>query len=195
MQHLPEFSVVFTIKSIAMKHYTLSGILLPCILILLQACASSRVNSHPNPVSPTAGVPDVFPAAESGNAVYRNDIHIRAVRHFKKTYPGVEDERWYVIRNGFMAKYKIGDVGLRIDYDQYGRWLYSIRYYTEKKLPRDVRGLVKSTWYDYAISSVEEIDINKQLIYIVHIHEGADWKMIRVCDGEVSEILPPGKIR
>lgn len=179
-----------------MKQITLSGILLPCILILLQACASSRTNSQSNPTGSPAGIPEILPtAAESGNTVYRNDIHIRAVRHFKKTYPGVEDERWYVIRNGFMAKYKAGDINLRIDYDQYGRWLYSIRYYTEKKLPRAVRHQVKSTWYDYAISSVEEIEINKQLIYVVHIHEGNDWKIIRVCDNEMSEILPPGKVR
>lgn len=109
------------------------------------------------------------------------------------TFPAAQDERWYVIQNGYMAKYKDGDTNLRLDYDRHGNWLYTIRYINEKKLPREVRSLVRSTWYDHLISSAEEIQVGEQFIYILHIHEGDDWKLIRVADGEMSEIIPPGK--
>lgn len=176
-----------------MKHNTLSGILLPVILILLQACTASKVNSSGHHASSPASLPDVTSTA-TGDAVYRNDIHIRAVRHFKQTFPGAEDERWFVIKHGFMARYRTGDTNIRLDYDQHGKWLYTIRYINEKKLPREVRAQVRSTWYDYAISSVEEIQYGAlPLIYIVHIHEGNDWKLIRVSDGEMNEIIPAGK--
>lgn len=175
-----------------MKHNTLTGTLLPVILILLQACASGKVSSSNNRASVPASLPDGIPAA-TGSMVYRNDIHIKAVRHFKQSFPAAQDERWYVIQNGFMAKYKDGDTNLRLDYDRHGNWLYTIRYINEKKLPREVRALVRSTWYDHLISSAEEIQVGNQFIYILHIHEGDDWKLIRVADGEMNEIIPPGK--
>ena len=178
-----------------MKHITLTGILLPAVLVLLQACAGGKVNSSNHHAHAPAGPPEIPPPANAlGSQVYRNDIHIRAVRHFKQTFPGVEDERWYMIVNGFMAKHKVGDIHIRLDYDRYGNWLYTIRYINEKTLPKEVRAMVRSTWYDYAISSVEEIKYGTlPLIYIVHIHEGNDWKIIRVSEGEMNEIIPPGK--
>lgn len=178
-----------------MKHITLTGILLPGILSLLQACAGSRVNSNSYPAQTSAGLPDTPPAAlHTGSQVYRNDIHIRAVRYFKHQFPGVEDERWYVIRDGFMVKHREEETNIRMDFDRFGNWLYTIRYINEKKLPKEVRALVRSTWYDHAISSAEEIQYaNLPLIYILHIHEGNDWKIIRVSNGEMNEIIPPGK--
>jgi hypothetical protein len=178
-----------------MKNNTFTGTLMPTILILLCACTASKVNNQSsyNKNFVAVSSPDATPA-ETGNAVYRNDIHIKAVRHFRKSFPAVKDERWFIIQNGYMAKYKTGDTNIRIDYDQHGNWLYSIRYITEKDLPRIVRAQVKSTWYDYTISSVEQIEIGHHpLIYILHIHEGEEWKIIRVCDGEMSEMIPPGK--
>ncbi|WP_315820917.1 hypothetical protein [Paraflavitalea speifideaquila] len=175
-----------------MKHNTLTGTLLPVILILLQACAASKVNSSHQLVSSATGSSDIV-TTPAGDAIYRNDIHIRAVRHFKQTFPEAQDERWYIIQNGFMAKYKVGDTQVRLDYDRRGNWLYTIRYLTEKKLPREVRALVKSTWYDHTICSAEEIQTSNQFIYILHLNQGDDWKLIRVADGEMSEIIPPGK--
>lgn len=176
-----------------MKQITLTGILMPAILILLQACAGGKVNNGNYRDHSSGGPPDMIPEA-TGNMVYRNEINTKAVRHFKKTYPGADNERWYTIQDGYMAKYRMDDTDIRLDYDRYGNWLYTIRYINEKKLPREVRTLVKSTWFDYAIASVEEIQFGEQFIYIVHIHEGEDWKLIRVMDGEMSELIPPGKV-
>jgi hypothetical protein len=177
-----------------MKKTPPTGFLLPVILIMLHSCASSRVNSTAHsPASVNTNLTEArLVADKSGPPVLRNEISIHAVRHFRKFFPAVESEKWYPIVNGFMAKYKKDDVGVRVDYDKRGKWLYTIRYYTESKLPKDVRKMVRSTWYDYAISSVEEIERENQLIYILHIHEGEDWKMIQVCNGEMAEVHPPG---
>src|SRR5689334_15708909 len=174
-----------------MKKYTLAGMLMPAILIMLCSCAGSRVNS--NTVSSSGTDFKEAKIKKDSHPVFRNEISIKAVRHFKKFFPNVQDEKWYVITNGYMVKYKDGDVNTRVDYDLQGKWTYTIRYLTEKKLPKDVRKLVRSTWYDYAISSIEEIEVERDYIYIVHIHEGDDWKMIRVADGEATEIYPPGR--
>lgn len=175
-----------------MKKNTLAGILMPAILIMLHSCAGSRVNSNSTASSSGAYFKETGHVKDS-HPLLRNEISIRAVRHFKKNFPAIQDEKWFVITNGYMVKYKDGDVSTRVDYDLQGNWSYTIRYLTESKLPKEVRKLVRSTWYDYAISSVEEIQVDRDCIYIVHIHEGDDWKMIKVADGEATEIYPPGR--
>lgn len=178
-----------------MKHTTLHGLLLPVMLILLQACCAGKVNSSYHSTSQASDlVPDKALTASIGPTVYRNNISIRAVRHFKDTYPKALDEQWYVIQRGFMAKFRVDGINVRSDYDQHGNWLYTIRYLYEKQLPREVRRIVRSNYLDYEISSAEEIQVNRDFIYLLHIHEGKDWKTIRVHNGEMSEVIPPGKV-
>lgn len=173
-----------------MKNYTTGGIIVPALLIMLCSCAGSRINSN-SPI--TSNGNSTESSRRANDNTYLNDIHIRAVRHFEKHYPAVPDKKWFVITNGFMVKYKDGDVPVRVDYDIRGNWLYAIRYYGEKKMPHAVRALVKGTWYDYTITGVEEIQQVGLPIYIVHMHEGDDWRMVQVQDGEMKEIIMPGK--
>ncbi|WP_276485056.1 hypothetical protein [Paraflavitalea pollutisoli] len=178
-----------------MKFNTLHGWLLPVMLILLQACSTGKVTSsyHNNGLAPDL-MPDKALTASIGPTVYRNNISIRAVRHFKDTYPKAQDERWYIIQNGFMAKFRVDSTNVRTDYDQHGNWLYTIRYLYEKQLPREVRRIVRSNYLDFIVSSAEEIQVNREFIYLLHIHEGKDWRIVRVYNGEMSEITPPGKV-
>ena len=64
--------------------------------------------------------------------------------------------------------------------------MYSIREYTEKELPREVWRLVKSTYYDYNIGFVKEVNQPLVLAYIVHIENEEGWKELVVRDGEIA---------
>jgi hypothetical protein len=63
---------------------------------------------------------------------------------------------------------------------------FTISYYDEKKLPDEIRSIVKSTYYDYSITCVEEIHIDSKIIYIVHMQDDKTWKNVRICDGEME---------
>ena len=124
----------------------------------------------------------------------RNAVNIRAVRHFMRSFPTIDHEKWYTIKGGWMAKYTEKGHPVRVDYDGNGHWLVTIRYYTEDKLKYDIRSLVKSTWFDYHISFVEEFEVpGDEIFYIVHIHFENTWKLIRVYHGEAAEIWLAGK--
>ncbi|MGI8952391.1 MAG: hypothetical protein ACR2FN_12510 [Chitinophagaceae bacterium] len=59
--------------------------------------------------------------------------------------------------------------------------------YDETKLPHDVRAQVKSTYYDYAITTVDEVHYQGQIVYLVHMQDANTWKIIRVnSDGEMD---------
>ena len=66
--------------------------------------------------------------------------------------------------------------------------MFTIIYYDEKKLPPEVRAIGKSTYYDYSITRVDEIHVNSQIIYQVHMQDENTWKNIRVCDGSIEVV-------
>jgi hypothetical protein len=56
-------------------------------------------------------------------------------------------------------------------------------------MSRDIRAQVKSTYYDYTITLVEEIEqINNPLVYLVHLADASTWKIVSVCDGEMETV-------
>ena len=59
---------------------------------------------------------------------------------------------------GYIAKFTADSVKTIVAYGIRGAWHYTLRYYNEKKLPHDVRTIVKRTYYDYDIlGAVEEL--------------------------------------
>ncbi|NJO24802.1 MAG: hypothetical protein HC867_01950 [Bacteroidia bacterium] len=113
-------------------------------------------------------------------------VNLKALRDFTKTYKTVTNENWYIVQDGFIAKFKKNNIQNRVDYDKKGNWLTTFRYYGEDQLPREVRHLVKSTYYDYAITLVNEIKTGSKTIYIVHMADKTSWVNLRVCDGEME---------
>ena len=115
-------------------------------------------------------------------------VNIRAMRDFKKYYPNVDGEKWYSFKDGFAARFNENGILHMITYNRAGGLLYSIVYYGEKKLPENVRALVKSTYYDYSITIVEEISFQQQTVYLVHLQDQSTWKILRIFNGEVDVI-------
>ncbi len=132
---------------------------------------------------PTSGI------KENHNIIYK--INIKAVRHFRHTFPLISNEKWNILKDGYYASYSSNDVFQRVYYNKWGRWLYSILRYDETKLPRHIRASVKSVYYDYAINFIDELHIastDPKPVYLVHLKYNNTLKIIRVSDGEMEEI-------
>jgi len=114
-------------------------------------------------------------------------INTKAVRDFKKNYPNADGEQWYSFKDGFAVKFKEDGLQHMSTYSRVGNWLYTIIYYEEKKLPENVRAMVKSIYYDYSITMVEEINLHDdQTIYLVHMQDENTWKILKIADREMS---------
>ena len=117
-----------------------------------------------------------------------NELNQKASRDFKRTFKDVNNEKWYSIKNGFLAEFSLNTTKNRVVYDKKGNWKYTVSYYDEKNLPVEIRAIVKPVYYDYAISRVEEVHANDQIIYIVHVQNDSRLKTLRVCEGEMDLI-------
>jgi hypothetical protein len=125
---------------------------------------------------------------EIGNAAKVNDVSNKAIRDFKKNFKDAKDEKWFTLPNGYLAEFMLVNRKDAVVYDKKGNWKYTICYYDEKNLPDAVRAQVKSVYYDYSISRVEEIRVEDKIIYLVHMQNETTWKNLRICDGEMEVI-------
>jgi len=116
------------------------------------------------------------------------NVSSRALRDFKRTFPSVADEQWSQIKDGWLATFSRDGVRSKVVYSNHGDWQFTIDYYGEQKLPTEVRNEVKSSYFDYSISGVEEVHVQDKDIYIIHMQDAKTWKVVRVADGEMELI-------
>jgi len=159
-------------------------ILSALVLLILGNCAfpQSLKNSVPseNPeVSPAVLVSENTASASMS----------KAVKNFEKTFKNVADEKWYEMPDGFRVTFTEKDVRCRLDYDKKGNWMHTIRYYDEKELPVEVRRLVVSSYLDYSIRTVEEVEAPHDVkFYVIHLEGETNWINIKVSDNEITEL-------
>lgn len=120
---------------------------------------------------------------------YMNNINVSAVRDFVKRFHEPDSARWFKLKDASLfVKFKRPDTVFRVAYNPRGSWIYTIQTYHEKQMPRDIRAIVKSTYYDYSITQVDEIDHIDAAgtVYIVYVKDDTSWKTLRVCNGEMD---------
>ncbi|HMK19621.1 MAG TPA: hypothetical protein VK492_15570 [Chitinophagaceae bacterium] len=129
-------------------------------------------------------------ATETKSSMNELAISPRAVKDFMNTHKNVTGESWMKTKDGFSVRFNSDDVRTTIYYDKKGNWSGSIKIYGEEKMLRDVRHLVKSTYYDYNIVYAQEIettDSDGVPTYVVCVDDKTKIKMIRISAGEMSE--------
>lgn len=138
---------------------------------------SSDISTSKNPILKNAS-----------GFISRNDVNSRAARNFTKEYKNVSDEKWLILQDGFIAKFNLNDIEYMIAYNKKGNWVHAIRFYHETELSSDIRHIVKSTYYDYNIILIQEIEKPRNnLTYIIHLEGKTDWINLKINDEEMEE--------
>jgi hypothetical protein len=115
------------------------------------------------------------------------NISAKAIKDFQGRFNGASNTLWFSDRNGFVSYFVQDGYGDRVFYDKKGHWQYSLIFYGEDKLPRDIRAVVKSTYFDLAITLVEEVQTNDGMAYIVHLEDKSNIKLVKVNkEGEMA---------
>ena len=111
-----------------------------------------------------------------------NDLNIHATRDFLKRFDNPADVKWYKEKDGYIVLCMLDSIKNTIAYNRKGDWVYTIKSYTESKLPREIRAFVKSVYYDYTIIQVEEIvqQVNNEPVYQIHMKGENTWKILLV---------------
>lgn len=119
---------------------------------------------------------------------YLNEHNTNAMRHFMTTYGENVNENWSTKSDGYRASFKKDGVTYLVDYNKKGNWNSTIRIYNQAQLPKDIRRIVRSSYYDYNIVSVSELTIGKTVAYFVKIQDEVSLKTVRVMDNDMAVI-------
>jgi len=118
------------------------------------------------------------------------DISIRAVREFIKKFGSAENATWHKTNDrGYVAEFMNDSVQTMVAYKDDGSWNYILKRYAEKKMSPDLRRLVKSTFFDYAIKEVIEITLphsEDNIINRVLIKNEDNFKILRIYNGDME---------
>lgn len=124
------------------------------------------------------------------NDQHHDPISPKALKHFSSSYKNIDGESWDKITDGYTATFKTEGIWTTIFYDEKGRWSGSLNIYTKEKMSVSIRDIIKSTYHNYAIVFMEEVETkasNHVPTYIVCIENDDTIKYIRMFDGEIEE--------
>lgn len=111
------------------------------------------------------------------------------VRSFLKVYKDVSDEKWIEVKDGFVAMFSQNGKDYQVAYTKRGNLVHTIRSYNEDVMSQELRRIVKSTYYDYNINRVHEIETPRDPItYIVQLEGKTELINLKIYEGEMEEI-------
>jgi len=171
---------------------TLLLIAVGCIsaaLISGHLCAQDQKDQTALASSATVKAPSATAAGTSSANTASSTISLRAMKDFKSRFTNAKDELWFPINTGFVAYFKEDGFQQRIYYDKKGRWEASMRDLTEKQLPRDVRAIVKSSYYDFTITLARVIEVPDHKVYIIHLEDENNILIVRVSEFGEMDVL------
>lgn len=114
----------------------------------------------------------------------------KATRNFSRDYKGAVAPEWEPLKEGgYVCRFILDGVPKKAFYDKKGNWLSTVAGYTERQMPKDVRRLVLTNYYDYSILYVHEVDMPRRpAVYMVQVRDKRIIKVLRVTDQEVEEV-------
>jgi hypothetical protein len=117
------------------------------------------------------------------------DFNSKAIRDFQTRFQKVDNAMWFSDQNGFMSYFIKNGYGNRAFYDKKGHWQFSLILYGEDQLPVDLRASVKARYFDLAITLIEEVQTSDGMVYIVHLEDKSNIKILRLSNDAEMEIL------
>lgn len=123
-----------------------------------------------------------------GPSAEKPGLESKAVKSFERSHPNINGEKWRSADGNHIVTFKEHGIKNKIVYMQNGQVDYALKIYDEDALPRQVRAAVKSIYYDYSITGVQELYLGKKIIHLIRLKGANTWKTIRVSNGDVDEI-------
>jgi hypothetical protein len=74
-------------------------------------------------------------------------------------------------------------------YDRKGHWPFSLILYSEDQLPVHLGACVKARYFDLDITLIEEVQTNDGMVFIVHLEDKTNIRILRLSKEGEMDIL------
>lgn len=114
-------------------------------------------------------------------------VNAKMYNHFSRTYKKATDIRVRPVKENTHIVFKVDGIQNGVQYNKKGKWLHSIRYFDESKLPGSVRTMVEAAYPGFTIfGAVVEIKVYNKTALLVMIENAKTWRRIRIVDAEMD---------
>jgi len=86
-------------------------------------------------------------------------------KSFKEMFPNAAQVKWHQDASGYLVSFTQAGMQVKIVYNNKGKFLQSLRYYSEKDLPTNILMAVKSKYQGEAIFGVTERTTADEVTY------------------------------
>src|SRR4051812_18589296 len=74
-----------------------------------------------------------------------------------------------------------------IAFDEKGKWVYTIQYYSANNLDKNIMDKVKTIYDDYVVTGIQKIEQpDSDAVYMVNLENKTSIKIVRVADNKVE---------
>jgi hypothetical protein len=118
-----------------------------------------------------------------------NELSPAAYRRFHRRFREVPTgEYWVKYAQGYQVSFTLDQHRELAYFDHSGMFLYTLKYYDGKDLPRDMAGVVKRKFPDYKIDVVTEVNDGQKTFYMLQIVNPDKIKVLTFVDGRIDVI-------
>lgn len=178
-----------------MKKIIITGLigLLPALLMAQPVALNNKGTAKPNFTSAgsIAATNATGNTAKSAKVLRKEARETRdfykTIKAFNRDFNGITNVQWTTDKNQFVASFTKEGVRNNIWYSKGGNMLYSLLSYGPDKLPAREQQVVRNEYRDFKITSVDEVHQNNITVYVVHLENDRNIKLITICDGAANE--------
>ena len=109
------------------------------------------------------------------------DVETLLQQSFKQSFPNAENVTWNNDDNGgYTVSFSVKTILTRISYDSKGRFISSLRNYSEQLLPFFITNMLKHKYPGDQIYGVTEITSPDDINYFVKLQSAKYWITVRI---------------
>jgi hypothetical protein len=158
--------------------------LLPTVLMAQQVAINNKRPELPAAVASAAGTTKT--AKEMRRAERETRQLARTTKAFDRDFANASNVQWSSGSNGRTASFTKDNVRTIAWYSKGGNLQYTMLTYGADKLPAAEQQVIESEYGNYDITLVNEVHQNDITVYVVHLENKRNIKLVTVCNGATN---------
>lgn len=108
-----------------------------------------------------------------------SEVSEKIKKAFSETFTSAQDVTWHEYESYTQANFRQDDVQVRAQYDEEGKLLKTIRYYSEKQLLPNIVSKLKKRYAGKEISGVTESSSDEDVSFVINLKDDKNWYIVK----------------
>jgi hypothetical protein len=108
------------------------------------------------------------------------NVNAKVLKSFNETFASAQEVKWEKYDNYYTVSFHQAGIQSKVNYDNDGNMLSSLRYYAPNMLPLNVYNKIKKTYSKKEMFGVTEVTFNNDVVYYVKLQDAKSWMTLKI---------------